>query len=639
MTAALDPVSRTLVVQGSLRLAPGEPDRLRLNAMSRDVTLTHEGRPLSSPRTERGVLVWRLSPARKAEERLKFRYTLTLHPLDAALDHRQVLGLAQALGGEEGAFLPAASAWYPQVEEAEVSYRVTISTPAGYRAVISGALVDERVEAAGVHAVYASRQPLPGIDLMAGPYVVSERAVKLDSDRSVRLRTYFHRELETYAARYLDSAARYLARYDRMIGAYAHPSYSIVSAPIPTGFGMPGIAYLGRQVIRLPFIPSTSLGHEVLHDWWGNGVYPDYATGNWSEGLTTFLADYAFKEEEGEAAAQAMRRGWLRDYAAVPADRDRPLSAFVSRRHGADQAVGYNKTAFVFFMLRDLIGEERFTAALRSLWQKHRGRVASWSDIEREFEAAAGRDLRGFFQQWVQRAGAPKLRIGARHVGTNGDRISVRIAQETPAYELRAPVRIHRADGSYVDEIVTLRERLTEVELTVSGRAQYVSLDPDVRLFRRLDPEEIAPTLRQVMFDARTQVAVGNDPKVREVARALARAMLEHEPRLLSAGKPAPGDPVLVVGLQREMGALLAELGLPPVPESLRNPTAAIAYAERAEGRSYAVVAAADIEALAALARPLPHLGGQSFAVFDGARSVSRGVWPRAAPRIPIEVR
>ena len=71
---------------------------------------------------------------------------------------------------------------------------------------------------------------------------------------------------------------------------------------------MPTLTYLGIEVLRLPFIRSTSLGHEVLHNWWGNGVYPDYAHGNWSEGLTTFMADYTYKERESDDAARDMRR-------------------------------------------------------------------------------------------------------------------------------------------------------------------------------------------------------------------------------------------------------------------------------------------------------------------------------------------
>ncbi len=115
--------------------------------------------------------------------------------------------------------------------------------------------------------------------------------------------------------------------YSDWIGEYPFDGFSVVASPLPTGFGMPTLTYLGAQVIRLPFIRDTSLGHEVLHNWWGNSVYPDYARGNWAEGLTTFMADYAYKEWADAASARDMRHGWLRDYAALPADADKPLAA------------------------------------------------------------------------------------------------------------------------------------------------------------------------------------------------------------------------------------------------------------------------------------------------------------------------
>ena len=52
-------------------------------------------------------------------------------------------------------------------------------------------------------------------------------------------------------------------------------------------------------MIRLPFIPYTSYRHEILHNWWGNGVYVDWEEGNWCEGLTSYGADHAAKEEQG----------------------------------------------------------------------------------------------------------------------------------------------------------------------------------------------------------------------------------------------------------------------------------------------------------------------------------------------------
>jgi hypothetical protein len=91
-------------------------------------------------------------------------------------------------------------------------------------------------------------------------------------------------------------------------------------------------------------------------------VYVDYERGNWCEGLTTFMADYFYKEQESAQAARAMRLDWLRDFAAVVPGQDFPLREFTARSHGTSQVVGYHKAAYVFLMLRDLLGADSFDA-------------------------------------------------------------------------------------------------------------------------------------------------------------------------------------------------------------------------------------------------------------------------------------
>ena len=162
---------------------------------------------------------------------------------------------------------------------------------------------------------------------------------------------------------------------------------------------------------------SDLLGHEVLHNWWGNGVYPDYAHGNWSEGLTTFMADYAYKEDDSADAARAMRLEWLRDFAAVPPGQDRPLAEFTSRTHGTSQIVGYGKAAMAFLMLRDLIGADAFDAGIRRFWRDRQFKLASWNDLQNAFAAEAKRDLSAFFTQWLTRAGAPRIVIDGAQGG------------------------------------------------------------------------------------------------------------------------------------------------------------------------------------------------------------------------------
>jgi hypothetical protein len=634
LDVVLDSGTRLLQVAGSIAIAPGRTVELRLDPRFRVDQFDVEGRPLAAGRAADGATQWSVRAPPQHPVTVRMRYAGALGALPA-LDHRQVLGLRQPVCGPEGAFLPAGSGWYPEAAGERLTYRIKVVTQPGFRAVVPGRLVREASSGAGDEAIFESAHALSGIDLVAGPYGVREQKLALASGREVRIRTYFHPELAEMAPAYIESALRYLARYDREIGPYAFHSYSIVSSPLPTGFGMPGLAYLGRQVLRLPFIRATSLRHEVLHDWWGNGVEPDLARGNWAEGLTTLLADYAYREEQGEAEAKALRLGWLRDYAAVGSERDRPLTQFVSRRHGADQALGYNKTAFVFYMLRERIGAEAFRAGLQAFWRDHRLRTAGWDDLRRAFEAQAGIDLGEFFEQWVQRPGAPLLDVAAarRSVVSGEHRVSIVLRQQAPAFRLRAPLRIHHERGS-TDADVDVQGLQARADIALPARALYVEIDPDLRLFRHLHPEAIAPTLRQVLLDPHTRVALAaSDASARAAALGVAQAALESGVNLLDPAATEVRGPLLIVGLQAEVGPLLARLNLAQRTVPGARIDSALAYAWRTSGgQPYAVVIAPDARALAALARPLPHLGAQSYVVFDGAHSSARGLWP-AQPR------
>ena len=58
-----------------------------------------------------------------------------------------------------------------------------------------------------------------------------------------------------------------------MIGPYPYGTSRLSRISFPTGYGMPSFTLLGSSVIRLPFVPYASLGHEIARSWWGNSVF------------------------------------------------------------------------------------------------------------------------------------------------------------------------------------------------------------------------------------------------------------------------------------------------------------------------------------------------------------------------------
>jgi aminopeptidase N len=569
---------------------------------------------------------------------VEIHYRGTLPPLDLQLDHRSVLQSRGPMAAAAGSFLPAGSGWYPE-PASRFSYRVTLSLPADQRGLVAGRLLDEKLPAdnqSKYQATFDFPHPAEGIDLMAGPYTVRERIVGGTDRARLRLRTYFLAGMEQMAEDYLADSQRYIELYSGLIGAYPFSEFSVVASPLPTGFGMPTLTYIGADALKLPFIRATSLGHEVLHNWWGNGVYVEYAGGNWSEGLTTFMADYYYREQQSAVAAREMRHAWLRDFAAVPEGALQPLSSFRARTHGAEAALGYGKAAMVFFMLRDEIGEEAFMRGIRAFWAAHRFKAASWDDLRAAFETSAGRSLQTFFTQWIHRAGGPAVEIEqAAMLDKEKSLLAIQFKQSAPPYAVRVPIAF--ADGHVATLLAEIHRERQTATFAVDAPPRAVRLDPDFRLWRRLEPEALPPILRQwIIARAPHVVILSRNTEIERAAAALARRFFE-SPYTLVEQPSDEGHPLLVIGLHSDVDRALVEWALPPRPDAVKKGSAQVwTVRQRGAKTPIALMSVNDAAALAALMQPLPHYGSQSYLAFDGRRVIVRGVWAAEVRTIPV---
>ena len=646
LDVVLDPQTRDF--SASAVLNPAERDfRFLLHESLRVGAVSAGGRALQAESLAgpAGLRQWRIRLDR-AGERVRLEYAGRLPPLDRQRDHRGVLQRMPPMSSPEGSFLSAGSAWYPQ-SQAMISYRVKLTLPGSQRAVVAGRRVAETLPAAPGDAYRATFEFLPptdGIDLMAGPWVVREKAVPRNGAPPLYLRTYFSPELDAapgLAEAYLDDARRYIERYSHEIGDYPYGEFSVVAGPLPTGFGMPTLTYLGEAVIRLPFIRKTSLGHEVLHNWWGNGVYVDHARGNWSEGLTTFMADYAFKEDESPAAVSEMRLGWLRDALALPADEQPALRDFRSRTHGAEAAVGYGKSAMLFVMLKDRIGETAFRQGIREFWSARRFRVAAWQDLQAAFERASGQNLDAFFSAWLNQRGMPAVvieRAETRLVGRQYQ-LSLVLGQGAPAFPLRLPIEVNAPGRQEVRWVDVAAGRTTHT-LVFDFQPHSLRLDPDIRVWRRLEAGNLPPILRRwIGADAPQVLNLGGAPGSAAAVDALAQRFFERAPgKLAQAGlaRALRGrEPVLIAGTHAEVDRALAAAGLPARPAQLAGRGTAQVWTVQG-AVPLAVISADNAAALGALQRGLPHYGGQSWLVFDKGQVIQKGVWPASLPVIPV---
>jgi hypothetical protein len=323
----------------------------------------------------------------------------------------------------------------------------------------------------------------------------------------------------------------------------------------------------------------------------------------------------------------------------LPEGTEKPLAAFSSRTHSASAAVGYGKAAMLFYMVREKIGTEAFDRAIRAFYRDYRFRRASWADVEAAFSRSSGQPLGPLFEHWLTRTGAPQLTIpsaAAKRAGSNWD-LFVVLAQGTPPYPLDVPIAISTTKGEKTVR-VPLTQARNAATITVQGKPLAVALDPEFQIWRQLATVESPPIMREAIA-ARDPVIVnlnGSSDFARAV-EVLASALLERPARSADT-LPASAPVAILFGTPADIDAALAAYRIDLRPEETKGRGTAQAWTVRRDNQTLLVISAKDAEALALLGRALPHLGGQSWAVFEGARPVARGVWKAEASRVPVRV-
>ncbi len=564
-------------------------------------------------------------------------------------------GMRETLGivSNDGVYLAGNGYWYPHLSDGLVEYELAAALPDGWHAIAAGNGTSR--DAAGV-ARWESHGAVDEITLAGGPLTKYREAAG-----AVEALVYLRAKDDALAAKYLQATAQYVEMYRALIGPYPYGKFALVENFWETGYGMPSYTLLGAQVIRLPFIVTSSYPHEILHNWWGNSVFVDYSSGNWCEGLTAYMADFLIQEQRGRG--HEYRRDTLQKYRSYVRDgRDFPLTEFRSRHSAATEAIGYGKTLMIYHMLRQKLGDEGFRKWAARFYREQRGRQASFADVRASMEAISGADLSRFFADHVGRPGAARLEVAASAAPAAGGGWQVtgtlKQVQDGAPLLLAVPVVVQTA-GAPAAATVTLAGAATA--FTVQSEMQPLALhvDPHFDIFRLLDPREVPPSLGQVFGEPKPLAVIPAQAPAAE--QAAYRALLEgwrsdsHQPEVRTDAEVSaiPADrAVWLLGRGNALAPALAAKG----EWSLGGGTLAVDREKMPLAGNAAVVVrrnpgnpekavgwvfADDLAALPALGRKLPHYGKYSYLGFTGSETtnVLKGQWESGESPLRVDLR
>ena len=512
MEVSLLPVSSELDVKDHIRIPehlrndPTTPTNLQFSLHANLTIHTVEGgqlishevspdsRPASAAPTKHYTLV--LS-AQQTSVTLHYSGKINHLVQEPGQEYARSFSYTPGVIADEGVFLANSSAWYPQFDkDPMMSFRMNVRIPEGWDVVSQGTLVSEEKKDSWQTIIWEEQHPQDDLYIVAGRYKRYTQSIG-----AVTALVYLRSADEALAQKYLEATAQYIGMYNKLLGPYPYSKFALVENFWETGYGMPSFTLLGSKVIRFPFILHSSYPHEILHNYWGNGVFVDYARGNWAEGLTAYLADHLVNEQRGKG--EEYRRDVLQKYADfVNKEKDFPIARFISRHSASSEAVGYGKIMMFFHMLRQEAGDENFIRALRHFYSQHKFKQATFDDLQAAFSQITHTDFSPVFKQWIQISGAPDLtlRRAEAEKTTEGYTLQIVVEQthQGEPYHLKVPIAVYLEDEKQAFQThVVLNQRTHVIELNFKVRPVRIEIDPQFDVFRRLDSREIPAALSQ----------------------------------------------------------------------------------------------------------------------------------------------
>jgi aminopeptidase N len=172
-----------------------------------------------------------------------------------------------------------------------------------------------------------------------------------------------------------------------------------------------------------------------------------------------------------------------------------------------ERAFRYDKAALVFSMIEGMIGKEKFQKALQNFYQEKKFKKANWDDLRKSFEKISGLPLSEFFDQWVNRAGVPSLRLMNNEVQKVKDGYEVMITLSSdPLFKLNIPIEI-KTEATTFKKTIFLDKSPQSFVLQPASRPVSLAIDPEYSVIRKLLPEEIPPDMASVL-DSQDEVGV-----------------------------------------------------------------------------------------------------------------------------------
>ncbi|HUP60634.1 MAG TPA: M1 family metallopeptidase [Thermoanaerobaculia bacterium] len=386
--------------------------------------------------------------------------------------------------GDHGAFADnwpnRAHHWFPSVDHPsdKASVELLITAPAKYGVVANGTHTATTTLPDGRKRTHWSEPaPIPVHCMVFG--ATEFAVVRAGEAKGTPIEYYLYPLDRERGVREFGRTQQIVELYSTLFGPYPYGKLALVESSTRFG-GMENASaiFLDEKRIDGHGTMERLVAHEIAHQWFGNSVTQREWADLWlSEGFATYFGDLFFERADGaEAFAQRMRES--RDaYLKANANGSRPVYNRTTDLSSLLNRFTCEKGAWVLHMLRGIMGDAPFFAAVREYYTEFRDRNATTEELRAVMEKHAGQPLDWFFQQWIFERGHPVYSVTWNW---NEGKTAITIEQTQGGTVFRMPmvVEVRSRTGSQ-RQTVLIDERREQIEIAIEQSPMIVVIDPE----------------------------------------------------------------------------------------------------------------------------------------------------------------
>ena len=371
--------------------------------------------------------------------------------------------------------------WIPCMDRPDdkASFEFIVTAPSHYRVISNGKkIAEENLDNGFTRTHWKEEMRLPTKVMVIG---VARFAIKqyADSPAGIPVSAWVYPQDSTYGFTDYAAAASILKFFTEYIGPYPFNKLANVqSKTIFGGMENAGAIFYNESLVKGNADYDDLLAHEIAHQWFGNMASEKSFTHLWlSEGFATYLTNIYVEAKYGKKMMKERLRTDREMIIRFVRTNDRPVVDAASAYMDLLNANSYQKGGWILHMLRREVGDTSFQKILQMYYSRFSGSNADSKDFEMIAEEVSGKELTGFFHQWLDRPGIPKLAIKKIKKAVGWEVTVMQTQKEV--YELSIPVGLRSKERS-VKEYWNIAERVKT--FFVPGAATEIRLDPDVEL-------------------------------------------------------------------------------------------------------------------------------------------------------------